>query len=85
MSLNHVHLHTFTISRFRCFRATYHALAVWQPHASSPDLEAVAQLVELHFLDLDAQTRLQLLHHLMRKTTPPPTTDQLVCVCVCQA
>lgn len=43
---------------------TYIALVVRQPHVRVPDLEAVAELRETHFLHLHPKVGLQTFHHL---------------------
>lgn len=43
---------------------TYLALLVRKTHVGVPDLEAVAELRETHFLDRHSEVGLQTLHHL---------------------
>jgi len=47
----------------------YLALLVGETHVGFPDLEAVAELVETHFLDGHSEVGLQALHHLEEDVT----------------
>lgn len=46
------------------YRRTYFALLVRESHIGVPDLEAVVELGEMHFLDFHSKVFLQTLHHL---------------------
>lgn len=47
---------------------TYFALLVRKPHVGVPDLEAVAELGEMHFLDFDSEVGFQALYYLWNTT-----------------
>lgn len=47
---------------------TYFALLVRKDHVGVPDLKAVAELREMHFLDFHSEVRLQALGYLWKTT-----------------
>lgn len=50
------------------YRWTYIALLVRKTHVCAPDLEAIAELRETHFLDFYSKVGLQTLRHLENTT-----------------